>query len=751
MQTLASFAIRRRWWVVAAWVIGIIAVQALSSAAGGAKYKDTFQLPHTETQTVSNLLKGAHLDAENFPSGTVVLGAKQGTLASEPASLAPALATLCSDPAYHVSGVVTPWTTITCATGRATSAATPPARGADLIDANKDVAIVNVEFNLVQPGVAPPQKVYDTLKKLNSDSLEVAFTGNSFSALTTGGGGISPQVLGFIAAFVVLILVFRTLGATVLPLVSAATALGSGLGLIALLTHVMSVASFAPNLAELMVIGVGIDYALFIVTRHRRNLMTGMSVDDSIVNAINSSGRAVLFAGTTVCIAILGLCALGVSFLYGVAIGTSIGVALTMLTSLTLLPALLRFLGLKVLPRGQRKLVRAGEFRAADAANGFWYRWARLVEKRSPIFIVVAGAMLVLLAIPFFSLRLGHADASNDPKGSTTRVGYELIEKGFGKGYNSTLELVVSGPGATDTAFLSSISTKLRTVSNINPDSISAFPASKTVALVTFKSISGPQDVATDNLVRKLRSDVLPSLYDNTSKHIYVYGQTAVYIDFAKVLSAKIIFFILAVVGLSFLLLVVAFRSLVIPLTAAAMNLLAAGASFGVVVAVFQWGWFGDTIGVGKGGPIEAFLPVLFFAILFGLSMDYQVFLVSRMHEEWIHSRDNHRAVTVGQGETGGIITAAGLIMIMVFGGFILGDGRVIKLLGIGLGSAIFLDAFIVRTMLVPSIMHRLGKWNWVYPAALEKVTPRLSIEAPGADSSDEPPAGHPDSQLAPV
>ena len=265
------------------------------------------------------------------------------------------------------------------------------------------------------------------------------------------------------------------------------------------------------------------------------------------------------------------------------------------------------------------------------------------------------------------------------------------------------------------------------------PASVRAFPAGKDVALVTFKSTTSPQDARTTDLVKKLRSSVLPPLYAGTSNHIYVYGVTAIFVDFAKVLSAKMPLFFVAVIGLSFLLLLVAFRSLVIPLTAAVMNLLAAGASFGVIVAVFQWGWLSEALGIGGGGPIEAFIPVMFFAILFGLSMDYQVFLVSRMHEEWLHTGDNRPAITVGQGETGGIITAAALIMIAVFGGFILGDARVIKLFGIGLASAIFLDAFVVRTVLVPSLMHLIGNVELVLPRWLDRVTPQVSIEAPEA------------------
>jgi RND superfamily putative drug exporter len=727
MRALGRFAVTHRWWVVGAWVVAIVAIQALASAAGGANFKDDFKLPHTEAQTVSDLLTKAKLDEQNSATGTVVLHAKTGTLSGAPTGFTGAVSSLCQDKDAAVSAVASPWGTVTCVNGTARSVA----GDTGLLDSAKTTAIVQVTFKDAVITVAAPNAVYKDLKTLRSDQLQVEFTGDTFTGVDAKTGGISPQLLGFIAAFIILILVFRTLGATAIPLLSAVAALGSGIGVLALLTHVMSVADFASQLQDLMVIGVGIDYALFIVTRHRRNLLQGMGVNESIENALNTSGRAVLLAASTVCVAILGMTALGVSFLYGVAVGVSLGVLLTMIASLTLLPAMLSFLGLKVLPRSQRKAVRAGQFADPHAKTSFWAAWSRLVAHR-PLFVAIgAGALLVALAIPFFSIRLGHADQSNDPAGSTTRRGYDLIQSGFGKGYNSTLELVVSGPGATDKAYLAKVATAVRGTADVDKGTVQAIPIAKSIAFVGFKSVSGPQDETTTKLVGVLRKTTLPPLYQGTNNHIYVYGATAINVDFAKVLSAKMVLFILAVVGLSFLLLVIAFRSIVVPLTAAAMNLLAAGASFGIVVAIFQWGWLGDTIGVGAGGPVEAFVPVIFFSVLFGLSMDYQVFLVSRMHEEWVHTHDNRRAISVGQAETGGIITAAGLIMIAVFSSFVLGDARVIKLFGIGLGSAIFVDAFIVRTMLVPSLMHLVGPANWWFPTWLERFTPKISLEAP--------------------
>ena len=728
MQKLARIAIQRRWLVIVAWLAFIILTQAISGGLGGANYKDTFSLPHTETDKVVKLLKASGQDNQNGLSGQVVMHAKSGDLQAAPNGVLPQLQKLCNDNLDVVS-VTSPWQSYSCSPGGGgTQTAAEPTQ----LSKDKTIAIVNVNWHSNKYDQKLFDGVYNNLKGLNSSNLQVEFTGDGFQGQGQKESGVPPFLLGFIAALIILGIVFRTIGATAMPLASAVAALSSGLGLIAMLSHVMNVSNVTPQLTELMVIGVGVDYALFIVTRHRRNLRRGMSVPDSITAAINTSGRAVLFAGTTVCIAMLGLTALGVSFFYGLAIGTAIAVSLTMIASVTLLPALLSLLGLKVLPRKQRRAVRAGQFEDFHA-KGFWARWSELVARRKAVTGLIGAAVMIALAIPFFSMRMGHADQGNDRASTTTRKGYDLIAQGFGQGYNSNLTLVVSGSSAQQTA--EKVGSALKSVPDVDAGSVVVpnKPLTNSLSLVSFKSVTSPQDIKTTDLVKHLRNDVLPSLYQGTSDHVYVYGQTAIYVDFAKVLSSKMPLFIGAVVGLSFLLLLIAFRSLVVPLTAAAMNLLAVGASFGLVVMIFQWGWGSDALGIGKGGPIEAWAPVLFFAILFGLSMDYQVFLVSRMHEEWVHTHDNRRAITVGQAETGGIITAAAFIMITVFAGFIIDPNRVVKLLGIGLASAVFLDAFVLRTVLVPSLMHLFGKSNWFFPKALEKVTPHVSIDAEDA------------------
>ena len=737
MKAVAAFAVRRRWLIVVGWIVLILAAQGIANAMGGSAYKDTYSLPNTEAATVASLLKQAGLSNQNGVSGTVVIkNTDNKAFTGEPAGLAPVLQKLCTSGNY-VASISSPWGSTSCATPGTRAAGNPA-----LLNSGhgSDTALVVIQWAADRYDPALFQHTYDSVKTLRSPALQVEFTGNAFAQVGQGTGSGNSVLIGFLAALIILALVFRTVAATVLPLACAAVALVTGLGLIFMLSHAINVSNITPYLAELMVIGVGVDYALFIVTRHRRNLRRGMPVADSIVNAISTSGRAVLFAGTIVCIAILGLIALGVSFFNGMAVATALAVALTMAASLTLLPALLSLFGLKVLPRKQRAAVRAGEF-IGEQPTGFWARWSELVARRRVLVAVVSGAIMIALAVPFFSLQLGASDQSSDPAGSTTRVGYDLIASGFGVGYNSTLEAVVSGPGAAQPAYLKRVAETLAATPGVDKTSIGAAPLTKSLAFVTFKTTTSPQDERTYQLVRNLRSTTLPPLYNGTANHVYMYGDTAINVDFASVLARKMPLFIAVVVGLAFLLLAIAFRSLVIPLTAAVMNLLAAGGSFGLSVMIFQWGWLSDSLGAGPGGPIDAWIPVMLFSILFGLSMDYQVFLVSRMHEEWVHSGNNRRAITVGQAETGGIITAAAIIMIAVFLGFLLTPGRPIKIFGFGLASSVFLDAFILRTALVPALMHMFGKANWYFPRWLDRVTPRVSVEPPEALEAQHEPA----------
>jgi putative drug exporter of the RND superfamily len=650
-----------------------------------------------------------------------VIAVKQGRV-TDPAVRAQAqalFATVATLP--HVSSVASPYS----------------ARGGSQISPSGQVAFANVVFD-VQANKLSNSEAKTFVSKITSASKggvefevegQVARAGNRNNS-SSGLG------FGFLAAAIVLFVVFGSALAMLLPLLTAGLALGTGIAVVGLLSHALSMASFSSELALLIGLGVGVDYALFIVTRYRQGLLRGLSGEDAVVESLDTSGRAVLFAGLIVCIAMLGMFALGVSFLYGVAIAAAVAVAFTVLASLTLLPALLGFFGRLVLRRRQRRALRKGSVTISDESPA-WARWTGWMQRRPAVFAAVAAGVMVIIAIPFFSMRLGSADAGSDPASSTTRKAYDLLAKGFGPGYNGPLQLVatVSGPsqGAAFVRVEQAVARTPGVVGASKPRFLPGTGGRPGVAIANVYPKGSPQDVSTANLLHTVRGQVVPAAEAGTGIHVLTGGQTAIFDDFSHVLSSKLPLFIGIVVLLSFLLLMAVFRSLLIPLTAAVMNMLSAGAAFGVVTLVFQNGWGASLLGIDKTGPIEAFLPVLMFPILFGLSMDYEVFLVSRIYEEWHRRRDNGAAVTHGLSATGRTITAAATIMVLVFAAFVLGGERVIELFGVGLASAVLLDALIVRSVLVPAVMMLLGDANWKIPAWLDRVLPRLNVEGRGA------------------
>ncbi len=554
-------------------------------------------------------------------------------------------------------------------------------------------------------------------------------------------------MFGFIAAAIVLFVVFGSFRGMLLPLITAGVSLGAGTAVVGLLSHAMNIATFSTELALLIGLGVGVDYALFIVTRYKQALARGESREASVVEAIDTSGRAVLFAGLIVCIAMLGMFALGVSFLYGVAIAAAVTVAFTVLAALTLLPALLATpLGRFVPRRRERRALKEGKLQL-NVESPAWVRWTRLMSKRPAVFATVAALVMIIIAIPFFSMRLGSADAGTDPSSTTTRKAYDLLAKGFGPGYNGPLELVAQIKQPSDlAAFKKAQAAVAATPGVVGSTGVTTLGGDghPKVAIASVYPKGSPQAASTTDLLNHVRNTVIPAATQGTGLTVLVGGTTAIFEDFSHILSAKLPLFIGVVVVLSFLLLMAVFRSLVIPLTAAVMNLLSAGAAFGIVTAIFQKGWLGGTT-----GPIETFVPVLMFPILFGLSMDYEIFLVSRIYEEWHRRRDNTEAVAHGLAATGRTITAAAAIMVLVFASFILGGERIIELFGVGLASAILLDALIVRSVLVPALMILIGDANWKIPSWLDSVLPRLNVEgrtaATRADHSSaapEPAAG---------
>ncbi len=742
MQSLATWCVRHRLLVLLFWIAALIGA-TLASQAVGTAYSNSFSLPHTESTEAIALLKAA-APKQAGDTEQIVFQTSGGKKVSDPQVQA-AITTMLGKVAQvpHVTKISSPY---------AAPGATPLAEATASTQVSKDgtIAFATVTFDELSSAidVTQAQHFVATAKTAQGPGIKVAVAGQV--AETSNKPSIGGTGPGVILALIVLGLVFASLFAALLPILTALASLGTAVGVIGLLSNVMKMPQFSVELVLLIGLGVGVDYALFIVTRHRQGLVAGLDTEASIVNAVNTSGRAVMFAGIIVCIALLGMFALGVTFLYGLAVAAAIGVAFTMIAALTLLPAFLGFIGPKVMSRKQRRHLAANGPRVVGAdSKGFWPRWADFIRNRPVLPAMIALIIVVLVAIPFFSLRLGSGDQGNDPPSTTTRQAYDLLAKGFGPGFNGPLQVVAVDKGTADAAALGRLDTALRAtpgVAAVSPP-ISLPPHNgKQVSLIIAYPTTSPQSAATTDLINHVRTTTIPQTVAGTGTTVYVGGTTAIFADFAKVLSSKLPLFIGLVVVLSFLLLAAVFRSIVIPLTAAVMNLLSIGAAIGVMVAVFQWGWLGPAIGVTRPGPVDAFLPVMLFAILFGLSMDYEVFLVSRIHEEWLKSGDNRVAVRNGLAATGKTITAAALIMILVFGSFVFGGIRVIKEFGIGLAAGIFVDAFIIRMAVVPALMFLFGDANWWLPKWLDRILPHLSVDPEDPPAIDEAaPTGGPD------
>ena len=718
MRTLASWCVGHRRLVVATWLVLLVAVSAASHAVG-TNYSNTFTLPETQSTQAIHLLQAASPRVSG-DTEQVVVATAPGARVTDPAVQARVedmLGRLRRFP--HVSEVQSPY----------------GAQAAARVSRDGTVAFASVTFDRQAQNLSTTlaRSFVATARSASGPDLQVAVAGQlgeKSDKQSFGGSG-----LGILLAAVVLLLVFGSPFAMALPLISALVSLGTAVGLIGLISNIMKMPEFSGQLVLLIGLGVGVDYALFIVTRHRQGLLAGRDTESSIVASVNTSGRAVLFAGIIVCIALLGMFALGVSFLYGMAVSAALGVAFTMVAALTLLPALLGFIGPRVMSRRQRRSLAAHGPRIVGAGpKGFWPRWADLVRRRPVLPATAALVVVAALAVPFFSIRLGSADQGNDPVGTTTRTAYDLLARGFGPGFNGPLQLVAVVGGPSEQAGLARVVSAVRVepdVARVSPPVLIPSRSGTAVAMVQVYPDSAPQDAATTTLLAHLRGVTIPRATAGTGLTVLVGGSTAVFVDFSHVLSHKLPLFIGLVVVLSFVLLAVVFRSVMIPVISAAMNMLSIGAAFGVVVAVFEWGWLGDAFGVNRPGPVEAFLPVMLFAIVFGLSMDYQVFLVTRIHEEWVRSGDNALAIRRGLAATGKTITAAALIMIFVFGSFILGGQRIIKEFGLGLAGGILIDAVVIRMAIVPAVMLLTGRANWWFPRTLDRFLPRIGFAEP--------------------
>jgi RND superfamily putative drug exporter len=715
LERLARWCYRHRGRTVVLWIVALAGSISLMNVVGG-DYTSDFSLPGSEAQEAFDLLE-EKFPARSGDSASIVFKADAGvTDLMVRQTMEGVFANASQLP--HVVLVTSPYSE----------------EGARQVSPDGRIAFADVQFD-VGVGEIPLEVIQSLLEigeRADGPGLQIEFGGGPISQAQFEPPG-GAETVGFLAAVVILLIMFGSVLAMLLPLVTAGIGIGIGLSLILLFANFINVPNFTPQVASMIGIGVGIDYALFIVTRYRQHLHEGTDPERSVVLALTTSGRAVVFAGVIVVISFLGILLMGFPFIEGIAVGGASAVLVTMLASITLMPALIGFVGRNIdrlhIPR-LRRVETTGR-------QSFWFRWSRIIQRRPWATGLVGLAVLIGLTIPLFSIRLGLADAGNDPESLTTRRAYDLLSEGFGPGFNGPLLLAaeLSGPQELE-AFGAVVGTVQSTpgVAFVSP-TIPNDPTNPTAAIVTVYPTTSPQDEATEELVRRLRSEVIPGSEEGTGLDVLVGGFTAGGVDFTILSGDRLPLLIGAVIAVSFLLLMAVFRSLVVPIKAAIMNLLSIGAAYGVIVAVFQWGWLGDLVGIGNPGPFEAWAPMMLFTILFGLSMDYEIFLLSRIREDYVRTGDNSLSVANGVATTGRVITAAAAIMIAVFLSFVLGfDIRQIKLIGLGLAVAVLVDATVVRMVLVPATMELLGNANWWLPRWLSRLIPRVRVEREAAD-----------------
>ena len=800
MGRVSQWAVRRPWYALLSWVGIMFAIGILGTRFGG-DYNNNFQLPDTESTTAQDLLSnlsggsgtGTGLD------GQVVWKPQSGkaTEGSTATAMTALLTELSKSPS--VTCVLTPLGApigVACPkqpAGQAQGQGGQGGQGTQQTQPSSPAA-QGALAHFGQSGVSPDGTVaYATLlfkgKTLNdlstaevTDALNLIKAQNGKDGLQVGANGVfgfvsgeppSSEGIGVTVALLILLFAFGSILGAFLPIVSAAlsVALTTTFAL-PLVARYFDVATFAPVLASMIGLGVGIDYSLFVINRYREAIIHGRAPRDAALESVRTSGRAVQFAAATVIIALMGLFVMRITFFNGIAVAAAVTVFMVMVGALLLLPAVLSLLGSwafvgrmawitdsEAIPKQRlsgiwhtlgrglrylswvlylpvtliglawRKLVHHGKAPDPLRANAF-ARYGNWLQQRPWLTGGFALLVMLVIAIPMLSLRLGFSDDSGAPKGSSPRIAYDLTATGFGPGVNGPFYIAVQLPRAGDQASVTALTDALNADPGVALAAAAPVAADATVAPITVIPKSAPQDQATTDLLIHLRENVIPAATAQTGAKAYVGGYQAVAADFTQVLQNALPWFLLIVVGLGFLALTVLFRSILVPATGAISSLLSLGAALGITVAVFQWGWFASLINLQATGPIFPFLPVMVFAILFGLSCDYQVFLVSRMHEEWVVTGDNRKAIRRGLAGSGRVVAIAAAIMTSVFGAFILGNDATIKLFGVALSTAVLLDAFVVRLILVPSLMTIFGKANWWLPGWMERLMPHISIES---------------------
>lgn len=714
---LARVTFRRRGRTVLAWLAALVIAVLLSMTMGG-DFKADYSAPGSDSKEAQTLLE------DRFPSqagDTVdVVVRADGGVQDQQQAIEDLLADLGS--VAHVEAVSDPFQ--------------DPAG----ISQDGTTALAHVRLDVENPVDMPredSEQMLEIADDASSEGFQVGLGGQTI--VQAEQGEIGSEGLGLAAAAIILLIMFGSLVAAGLPIVMAVAGLAVSSTLTTVVISFVDAPDWSTSLATMMGIGIGIDYALLMVTRFREWRAAGLDTEAATVATLDTAGRSVMVAGTTVVISMLGLFAMGLSFMRGAAVVTILGVLIVMLASVTLFPALLGYLGKHVdrlrLPvgRGHTVVVAEGGHVEPSAA---WLGWSRFVERHRIVAAVVGVAILLALALPFLDVRFGFPDAGNNREETSSRQAYDTLADGFGAGMNGPLLLVAEVPDGTSAGALDQISAAVAETSGVAAVAPPTLNPEGDTAVVTVVPTTGPQDAETVDLVNTLRDDVLPRATDGTGVTVHVGGVTATSIDSSDNIAKRLPLLIGGVVLLSMLLLVASFRSIAVAVKAAVMNLLSVAAAYGVVALVLQGGWAGQLIGIDTPTPLPAFVPVLMFAVLFGLSMDYEVFLVARMREVWLRTRNNEQAILGGLAGTGRVITAAAAIMVAVFAAFVPSPDVVLKVIGVGMAAAIFIDATVVRLLLVPAVMHLLGRANWWMPASLGRVLPELHVE------------GHPEDHL---
>ena len=705
LHRIGSYSVNHRRLVVAVWIAVALGAILLNRTVGG-EAVDDFEVPGVESQAAKDLLQ------ERFPdkagaTAMVVFHTDEGSITDD-AWAAGISATI--DEVRTLPHVLT---------------VTEPLGSAQSISADGSTAFAAVQFDAdtAEVGRSTLHALFDTAAPAEAAGLQVEFGGELPTVLKEESTG-PAEAIGVIAALIILLLTFHSVASMFLPLATAITGLLTGLSVVGLLSGLIDIPTMAARLGTMIGLGVGIDYALFILSRHRDQVAAGMPIGESIALTNATAGNSVVIAGSTVVVAILGLQLAGIPFVAALGYSAALVVAVAVLVAVTLMPALLGFVGARVVGN-----CRVKRNRPPKTGHSSWVRWAHWVAHHPWRSSISATVVLLVLALPVLDMQLGQADAGSAPTDTTHRQAYDLLADGFGPGFNGPLLLAVDLGPDPDPAILDEISSELTADPGVRAVSPAQLNEAGDTALITVVPTTKPQDEATSDLVHRLRDTTLPEVTAGTDVSVLVGGPTAGFIDQSDKISGRLPWFIAAVVALSFLLLMIVFRSLLVPLKAALLNLLSIGAAYGVVVAVFQWGWGRSLIGLDEAVPIASFVPMMMFAILFGLSMDYEVFILSRIREEYQRGHSNIDSVVEGLGATAKVITAAALIMISVFLGFVISPDPTVKMMGVGLATAVAVDATIVRMILVPSTMALVGDPNWWLPRWLDRILPRIDVE----------------------